>query len=113
MYLGFQRALHKTPHNVLIFKIKPFGIADNVYNWIKGIKSSFVINGVCSRLITYICDVDVGLNHFIGKFVDDTSIGNTVISDRDKKLYRNSCAKSFQVTNAFLTSLDAIFFMQE
>ncbi len=33
----------------------------------------------------YINDVDVGLSNFIGKFADDTKIGNSVISDSDRQ----------------------------
>ncbi len=34
--------------------------------------------------IIYINDIDLGLNNFIAKFTDDTKIGNSVISDRDR-----------------------------
>ncbi len=34
--------------------------------------------------IIYINDIDVGLNNFILKFVDDTKIGNSIITDHDR-----------------------------
>ncbi len=35
--------------------------------------------------IIYINDIDRGLNNFIAKFADDTKIGNSVLSDRDRQ----------------------------
>ncbi len=35
--------------------------------------------------ITYINNIDVGLNNIIAKFADDTKIENSVISDRDRQ----------------------------
>ncbi len=34
--------------------------------------------------IIYINDIDVGLNNFISKFVYDTRIGNSIITDHDR-----------------------------
>ncbi len=35
--------------------------------------------------IIYINDIGVRFNNFIAEFADDTKIGNSVISDRDKQ----------------------------
>ncbi len=35
--------------------------------------------------ITYINDLDVGLNNRISKFADDTKIGNSVLADEDRQ----------------------------
>ncbi len=35
--------------------------------------------------VIYINDIDLGLNSFIAKCADDTKIGNSVISDRDRQ----------------------------
>ncbi len=43
--------------------------------------------------IIYINDIDVGLNNFIGKFADDTKIGNKVISDCDKESLQDDLNK--------------------
>ncbi len=90
-----------------MFKIKQLGIAVTVHNWIQNWfsnrKQRVVIYGTASDwapvtsgaqqgsvlgpvlFITYINDIDVGPNNFIGKFADDTKIGNSVISDRDRQ----------------------------
>ncbi len=41
----------------------------------------------------YINDIDVGLNNFIVKFADDTKIGNSVISDRDRQILQDDLSK--------------------
>ncbi len=35
LYLDFQWAFDKVPHNKLVFKVKQLGIAGNVHNWIE------------------------------------------------------------------------------
>ncbi len=52
--------------------------------------------GLCSRpvlFVIYINDIDVGLNNFIGKFADDTKIGNSVIPDRDRQSLQDDLNK--------------------
>ncbi len=107
MYLDFQKTFVKVPHNKLIFKVKSLGITGNVHNWIENWlsnrKQRVVINRTTSEwtpvasgipqgsvirpvlFVTYINDIDVRLNNFITKVVDDTKIGNLVISDSDKQ----------------------------
>ncbi len=43
--------------------------------------------------IIYINDIDIGLNNFIGKFADDTKIGNSVIFDRDRQSLQDDLNK--------------------
>ncbi len=45
-------------------------------------------------LIIYIYDIDIGLNSFIGKFPDDTKIGNSVVSDRDRQSLQDDLNKT-------------------
>ncbi len=35
VYLDFQKAFNKVPHNTLMFRVKQLGIAGNVDNWIE------------------------------------------------------------------------------
>ncbi len=105
MYLDFQKAFDKVPHNKLMFKVKQPGIDGYVHNWIENCLSNrkqwVVINGtasgwvpVTSRVpqgsllgpilfIIYIHDINVGLNNLISKFADK-KIGNSIITDHDR-----------------------------
>ncbi len=107
VYLDFEKAFNKVPHNKLMFKVKQLGIASNVHNWIENWlsnrKQRVVINGIALDwapvtsgvpqgsvlrpviLIIKINDNDAGLNNFIAKFADNTKIGNSVISDCDRQ----------------------------
>ncbi len=80
-----------------MFKVKQLGIDGTVHNWVENWlsnrKQRVVINGITSHwapvtsgvlFIIYIDDTDVGLNNFISKFVDDTKIGNSIITDHDR-----------------------------
>ncbi len=44
-------------------------------------------------LIIYINDIDLGLNNFIGKFADDTKIGNALISEGDRRRLQEDLRK--------------------
>ncbi len=115
VYLDFQKAFHKVPHK-LMFNVKQLEIASNVHNWtenwLRNRKQRLVINGAASDWTTvtcgipqgsvlgpvlfkiYINKIDVGLNKFIGKFADDTKVGNSVISDRDRQSLQDDFNKS-------------------
>ncbi len=43
--------------------------------------------------VTYINDIDLGLNNFISKFVDDTKIGIAVLTECDRRSLQEDLRK--------------------
>ena len=97
LYLDFQKAFDKVPHDKLMIKVRALGIvgeiADWIEDWLRNRKQRVVINGEASEwadvtsgvpqgsvlgpllFIIYINDIDVGLVSRIAKFADDTKLG--------------------------------------
>ncbi len=93
IYLNFRKAFDKVLHYKLLHKIKEIGIGVKLHKWIKHMlsnrKQRVVTNAVTSEwmlvtsgvlqgsvlgpvlFIGYINDIDLGLNNFIIKFLDD------------------------------------------
>ena len=103
LYLDFQKAFDKVPHDRLMCKVRALGIigevADWIENWLCDRKQRVVINGEASEwmpvgsgvpqgsvlgpllFIIYINDIDIGLTSKIAKFADDTKLGIDGSSD--------------------------------
>ena len=92
IYLDFQKAFDKVPHQRLILKLKSHGMGNSVINWIEqwltdrkqrvvvdGEVSSWksVLSGLPQRSILfliYINDLEEGVTGSILKFADDTKM---------------------------------------
>ena len=107
VYLDFQKAFDKVPHERLLSKLLSHGISGNIYNWLKDWlsdrKQRVVLNGVAScwlnvksgvpqgsvlgpvLFLIYVNDIDDGLTCKISKFADDTKIASKVNTALDRE----------------------------
>ncbi|KAF2343169.1 Reverse transcriptase domain [Trinorchestia longiramus] len=98
VYLDFQKAFDKVPHERLMAKVEAHGIRGNysrwIRNWLTGRTQRVVIHDETSDpalvtsgvpqgsvlgpllFIIYINDLDVGIISKINKFADDTKLSN-------------------------------------
>ena len=105
IYLDFQKAFDKVPHERLLLKVKAMGIHGQIYywikNWLQNRQQRVVISGVGSDWINvksgvpqgsvlgpllfliYINDIDDCVNNMILKFADDTKLFGTVANQSD------------------------------
>ena len=96
IYLYFQKAFDKVPHQRLILKLKPHGMGSSIINWIKqwltDRKQRVVVEGEVSSwksvlsgvpqgsvvgpilFLVYMNDLEEGLTGSILKFADDTKL---------------------------------------
>ena len=96
VYLDYQKAFDKVPHQRLLMKLESHGISGSVLKWIQswlfGRRQRVALNGELSSwshvssgvpqgsvlgpvlFVVYINDIDVGLNSMIYKFADDTKL---------------------------------------
>ncbi|KAF2358335.1 Reverse transcriptase domain [Trinorchestia longiramus] len=106
VYLDFQNAFDKVPHERLMAKVEAHGIRGNYSRWIRNWLTSrtqrVVIHDQASDstlvtlevplgsvlgsllFIIYINDLDVGIISKINKFADDTKLGDRAFTERDR-----------------------------
>ena len=107
IYLDFQKAFDKVPHQRLLSKLLAHGISGNIHNWLADWlserKQRVVLNGVTSNWIDvksgvpqgsvlgpmlfliYVNDIDDGLTCKVSKFADDTKIASKVTAILDEE----------------------------
>ena len=118
IYLDFQKAFDKVPHERLLSKLKAIGINGNLLRWIRqwltGRKQRVVINGVMSDwqevlsgipqgsilgpllFIIFINDIDQDITSKILKFADDTKLLGGVKSQEDIEALRTDLNRLYE-----------------
>ena len=111
IYLDFQKAFDKVPHQRLLLKLKPHGIGDSITDWIEqwltDRRQRVVVDGDVSNwksvlsgvpqgsvlgpilFLIYINDLDDSITSNILKFADDTKLFRKVNTDGDKQHLQN------------------------
>ena len=105
VYLDFQKAFDKVPHQRLLLKLKAHGIGNDVINWIEkwlthrrqrvivdGEISNWksVLSGVLGLILflIYINDLEDDISSKLLKFADDTKYSERLLMIQINKVYR-------------------------
>ena len=80
VYLDFQKAFDKVPHQRLLPKLKAHGIGNEVINWIK-------------EFLIYINDLEDDISSKVLKFADDTKVFRKVTNVTDKQSLQDDLDK--------------------
>ena len=108
IYLDFQKAFDKVPHQKLILKLKAHGMENSIINWIEqwltDRRQRVVVDGEVSwwksvfsgvpqgcvlgpiLCLVYIDDLEEGVTCIIFKFADDTKLFRKTKENGDKKI---------------------------
>ena len=111
IYLDFQKAFDKVPHQRLLLKLKAHGIGDSITDWIEqwltDRRQRVVVDGEVSNwksvlsgvpqgsvlgpilFLIYINDLDESITNNVLKFADDTKLFRKVNTDGDKQHLQN------------------------
>ena len=111
IYLDFQKAFDKVPHQRLLLKLKAHGIGDSISDWIEqwltDRRQRVVVDGEVSNwksvlsgvpqgsvlgpilFLIYINDLDDSITSNVMKFADDTKLFRKVNTDGDKQHLQN------------------------
>ena len=115
VYLDFQKAFDKVPHQRLLIKLKAYGIGESMINWIQawltGRRQRVIVEGEISNwkpvlsgvpqgsvlgpilFLIFINDLDDDLSSKVLKFADDTKVFRTVKTDTDKDTLQDDLTK--------------------
>ncbi|KAF2364393.1 Endonuclease/exonuclease/phosphatase [Trinorchestia longiramus] len=128
VYLDFQKAFDKVPHERLMAKVEVHGIRGNysrwIRNWLTGRTQRVVIHDETSDpalvtsgvpqgsvlgpllFIIYINDLDVGIISKINKFADDTKLCHRAFTERDRETIQSDLNRLLQWTETWQMSFN-------
>ena len=125
IYLDFQKAFDKVPHQRLLLKLKAHGIGDSITDWIEQWlterRQRVVVDGEVSNwksvlsgvpqgsvlgpilFLIYINDLDDNIKSNVLKFADDTKLFRKVNTDGDKQHLQNDLDRLVKFLQVFFT----------
>ena len=117
VYIDFQKAFDKVPHQKLILKLKAHGIGNDVINWIEkwlthrrqrvivdgeisnwnlvlsGVPQGSILVPILFLIYIYINDLEDNISSKVLKFADDTKVFRKVTNDTDKQSLQDDLDK--------------------
>ncbi|KAF2349915.1 Reverse transcriptase domain [Trinorchestia longiramus] len=128
VYLDFQNAFDKVPHERLVAKVEAHGIRGNYFrwirNWLTGRTQRVVSHDETSDsmrvtsevphgsalgpllFIIYINDLDVEIISKINKFANDTKLGHRAFTERDRATIQSDLNRLLQWTETWQMSFN-------